>query len=246
MWLFGGVGLDSKGTYGALNDLWEFSPEARTWTWVSGSSTANAQAVFGTKGVAAASNDPGGRENSLTWIDSSGNLWLFGGESPDSGDLVALNDLWEYRPTAKTWTWVSGSSTGKSKGVYGTQGIGAANNVPGARGGSVSWMDSSGNLWLFGGEGLDSTGYGGDLNDLWEYSPAANRWTWVSGSDAANTYGVYGTEGVAAASNVPGARAGSVSWTDPTGNHWLFGGQGYASVTSGQVGNLNDLWRCQP
>ena len=32
---------------GYLNDLWEFNPAAKTWTWVSGSSTANAIGVYG-------------------------------------------------------------------------------------------------------------------------------------------------------------------------------------------------------
>ena len=57
----------------------------------------------------------------------------------------------------------------------------AASNVPGARYGAVSWTDSSGNLWLFGGFGYDSTGGSGYLNDLWQYSPSTGQWTWVSG-----------------------------------------------------------------
>ena len=39
-----------------------------------------------------------------------------------------------------------------------------------------------------------------------------------------NQAGVYGTKGVPAAANVPGARDESISWTDSTGNLWLFGG----------------------
>jgi hypothetical protein len=34
--------------------------------------------------------------------------------------------------------------------VYGTQGIPSTSNNPGARDGSVSWIDSNGFLWLFG------------------------------------------------------------------------------------------------
>jgi N-acetylneuraminic acid mutarotase len=34
-----------------------------------------------------------------------------------------------------------------------------------------SWIDASGNLWLFGGNGYDSTGNFGYLNDLWQYDP---------------------------------------------------------------------------
>ena len=40
---------------------------------------------------------------------------------------------------------------------------------PGSRSGSISWIDSNGNLWFFGGLGYDSAGNLGDLNDLWQY-----------------------------------------------------------------------------
>jgi hypothetical protein len=39
--------------------------------------------------------------------------------------------------------------------------------VPGARQSAVVWTDTSGNVWLFGGDGDDSTGGAGVLNDLW-------------------------------------------------------------------------------
>ena len=39
--------------------------------------------------------------------------------------------------------------------------------------------------------------------------------------------GVYGSQGAEAGTNVPGARAYPVSWTDNTGNFWLLGGHGY-------------------
>ena len=46
-------------------------------------------------------------------------------------------------------------STPNAAGVYGTQGTAAAGNVPGARMGGSAWLDASGNVWLFGGLGLD-------------------------------------------------------------------------------------------
>ena len=70
----------------------------------------------------------------------------------------------------------------------------------------------------------------GHLNDLWRYDPETNQWTWVSGSNTRNQVGVYGTKGVPDAANVPGARSDSISWTDSTGNLWLFGGDGYDST----------------
>jgi hypothetical protein len=71
----------------------------------------------------------------------------------------------------------------------------SAGNVPGARYSANSWIDSSGNLWLFGGYGYDSTGAVGRLNDLWRYSPSTGLWTWVSGGNGDNATGVYGTLG---------------------------------------------------
>ena len=265
LWLFGGYGDDSTGAIGNLNDLWAFNPTTKEWTWMGGSNTTTANGngqpgAYGTLGVAAAGNDPGGRNSSVSWIDSSGHLWLFGGFGADSTGMAGhLNDLWEFNPTTKEWTWMSGSSTVPSanggppsgqSGVYGTEGTAAASNVPGGRLGSVSWIDS-GNFWLFGGEGYGSTGTPGYLNDLWEFNPTSKMWTWMSGSNAASTNanpnpGVYGTEGTAAASNVPGGRAASVSWADSSGNLWLFGGMdGTGSIVT-QGDNLNDLWRYQP
>ncbi|HYH13752.1 MAG TPA: kelch repeat-containing protein, partial [Flavisolibacter sp.] len=123
------------------------------------------------------------------------------------------------------WTWMHGDTTGNKTGIYGTKGVPAAANKPGARDGAVSWTDASGNFWLFGGKYPytfdDKTYY---FNDLWKYNPTTNQWTWVSGDSFTNSTGIYGTKGVPAAANKPGARDGAVSWTDASGNFWLFGG----------------------
>ena len=175
-----------------------------------------------------------------------GNLWLFGGEryaASGSGRLSMLNDLWKYNPTTNEWTWVKGDNTYDRVGVYGTQGSAAAGNKPGARDGSISWSDASGNLWLFGGYGYAASGISYYLNDFWKYNPFTNEWTWVKGDNTVNQLGVYGTQGTAAAGNKPGSRSGSVSWTDASGNLWLFGGFGNAA--SG-YNFLNDLWKYNP
>ncbi|MGB8960326.1 MAG: kelch repeat-containing protein, partial [Candidatus Aminicenantales bacterium] len=192
--------------------------------------------IYGTKGIASPSNVPGARSGGVSWIDSSGKLWLFGGNGYDSAGIGAiLNDLWEYDPTTFEWTWVSGSNIADQAGIYGTKGIASPSNVPGARVWATSWIDSSGKLWLFGGKGYDSAGNDDYLNDLWKYNPTTLEWTWVSGSNTVDQTGVYGTQGTAASSNVPGAREGAVSWTDSVGRLWLFGG------SSG--GGWNDLWK---
>jgi hypothetical protein len=163
----------------------------------------------------------------------SGNFWLFGGTGYDStGTGGALNDLWEYNNGE--WTWISGSNVNGQAGTYGTKGTPASANVPGARDSAVSWIDTSGNFWLFGGHW--------NLNDLWKYS--AGEWTWVSGSNSINQIGTYGTEGVPVPGNVPGGRYGSVAWTDASGNLWLFGG--YYDIASDNRGAFSDLWKYEP
>jgi hypothetical protein len=53
-----------------------------------------------------------------------------------------------------------------------------------------------------------------------------------------------GTQGTAAATNVPGGRAAAFACTDAVGNFWLLGGYGVDSVGTG--GELNDLWNYEP
>jgi N-acetylneuraminic acid mutarotase len=262
-WLFGGTGFASTGVEGYLNDLWKFSPSANTWTWMGGTSTGFPQpylgppGVYGTLGTAASGNVPGGRQYAATWTDRNGHFWLFGGDGYDgSGNSGMLNDLWEFDPSTGLWTWVTGSNTGGNNlsitAVYGTLGASAPGNTPGGRFSAASWIDGNGNLWLFGGTGLDANGNTGFLNDLWEFNPSTSQWVWIGGSStvpvnsggSGGQTGVYGTRGVAVAGNIPGGRQGASAWTDSSGNLWLFGGDGIDS--QGNPGLLNDLFEFAP
>jgi len=238
LWLFGGTTLNAV----QLNDLWMFS--GGQWTWVSGTVTGSHSGIYGTLGVAAAGNIPGGRSEAMSWTDTNGNLWVFGGRGCDSTANTLcdnlLNDLWKY--SAGQWTWESGSNVNSQSGSYGTKGTTSSNNVPGARTGATTWTDTAGNLWLFGGSGADSTVATSDLNDLWKYS--GGQWTWVGGADVVGQQGSFGTMGVAASSNLPGAGSGAVGWTDSSGNLWLFGG--YTADSPAGVGAFNTLWEYQP
>ncbi|MDH5609428.1 MAG: hypothetical protein OEY56_08110, partial [Cyclobacteriaceae bacterium] len=232
-WLFGGE------RNFVMNDLWKY--DGSNWTWVSGSKTPSSRGAYGTRGVADPANVPGARNMSVSWIDSSGNLWLFGGNGYDDGTTgypAYLNDLWKYDGTQ--WTWVSGGRIAENAGVYGVQGVAAAANVPGARASAMTWIDNAGILWLFGGYGADASGTKGYLNDLWKFD--GTNWTWVNGSNAISSAGVYGTQGVADAANVPGARRGSAGWVDASGVFWLFGGI-FSNPSLPVADNYNDLWK---
>lgn len=230
LWLFGGNGYDSAGAFGLLNDLWRW--DGANWNWESGSDTINQNGVY--SDAVPANNFPGSRRFAVSWIDASDNLWLFGGlgRASTGGTNGRLNDLWQYDPVNDLWTWMSGSNARNPDGIYND--LDPANNVPGGRQAAVSWIDTSGNLWLFGGFGNDSVGTIGPLNDLWRWDGA--NWSWLSGSDTVNQPGIYGT-----ANDLPGARYASTTSTDASGNAWLFGGQGYD--VGGNNGRLNDLWR---
>jgi hypothetical protein len=230
-WLFGGTA--GGGSY--FSDLWRYS--AGEWTWMSGSNLQNQAGSYGTLGVAATSNVPGSRVGAVTWIDSSGSLWLFGGRFVDPRQgFEYLNDLWTYK--AGGWIWMGGSDQTNQVGIYGIQGQANSHSVPGGRAFPVSWVDAAGNFWLFGGLGLDAAGTTSQLNDLWMYSNG--EWTWIGGSMFVGQTGVYGTQGVASSSNVPGARDSAVAWVDKKGNFWLFGGE--TSATQGRS-DFNDLWQ---
>lgn len=263
LWLFGGQGADSLGNQGFLNDLWKFQPSTNEWTWMGGSdivpvycpdansvSTCGESGVYGTLSVPSTSNIPGGRFGAFSWTDKSGNLWLFGGNGFDSsGQSVDLNDLWTFAPASGEWAWVGGESTVVNEsGVIGLLGIPAAANLPPAREEEVGWTDGNGNLWLFGGTVGELQGSGSGMQDLWEFSPASNEWALMGGStsnESDGNPGIYGTKGFPAATNIPGGRDEGVSWTDNSGNFWLFGGYGYSSSEAGGV-YLNDLWEYTP
>ncbi len=241
LWLFGGWGPDAEGHWGHLNDLWRFDTVTRNWTWVSGSDTYLQRGVYGTKGVAAPENVPGGRAPAVTWIDSNGKLWLLGGVGYDSlGEGTGgLNDLWSFDPRTLEWKWVSGDVFSGQPASYGAKGVTLPSNDPGGIGGAVGWIDPDDNLWLFGGAGMIGNG----LNALWKFDTTSLQWTWVSGSDFPDQMGRYGTKGVASASNAPGARFGALAWPGARGEFWLFGGNGYSDTDRGR---LNDLWRFDP
>jgi hypothetical protein len=269
-WLFGGAGQDSTGNgSGLLNDLWRFDPTLGTtgeWTWMGGSNVEPPSAglgapgqpgTYGTIGIAVPSNDPGAREQVASWLDASGVLWVFGGEGIDAyGISGQLNDLWKFDSTLGTtgeWTWMGGNNSvgnafGGQVGIYGTQGTPAPANIPGGRYGATTWKDASGNFWLFGGYGGDITGTEGYLNDLWKYTPSTGEWTWMGGSNiivgSNGVAGIYGTQGTSDPGNIPGGRDAGVSWTDASGNFWLFGGIG--ADASGNFAYLNDLWKYTP
>ena len=228
--------------------LFSEKTSSQNFTWVTGTTTPNALGIYGTQGVPSTANTPGARRAGATWTDLNGNLWLFGGEG--YGQFISgyqyLNDLWRYNPITNEWTYMKGTSLVNQPSFYGTPGVSSSGNQPGGKKDAITWVDPSGNLWMHGG-----TGYYGSVslgtnpqNDLWKYNITTNQWTFYSGciGTASNQYAVYGTQGVASTSNLSGQRTDALSWSDATGNLWMFSGSHNGSTQFGG-GVMNDLWK---
>ena len=255
LWLFGGQG-NTKYEHGKHNDLWKFDLETGLWTWVKGSASFNIKGVYGELGVPGPANTPGGREGAVMWMDRDGLLWLFGGYGLD-GEFAhhsSLNDLWVFDPDTAHWTWMGGSPIASRHdapiaGVYGEQGVAGAENYPGPRSGAASWMDDSGALWMFGGEGVIDAFGSGHFNELWRRDPDTGFWTWVTGARGdiranVNRAGIYGERQIPHPDNAPGGRARSSMWVDDAGNVWVFAGWGLTVGFTQYF--LNDLWMFNP
>lgn len=244
-WMFGGNGFGATDVSAILNDLWKYDPGTNQWTWMKGANHIYEFGIYGIQGTPDPANIPGSRSSGITWKAPDGTLWLQGGNGlsvwpPGGGGY--LNDLWKYEPATNNWTWMKGSSTAGSAGVYGVKGIGAPDNNPGSRAGSYSWTDNAGDFWMYGGTGHGKHfSYYGILNDLWRYQPALNQWTWVKGTDVVDVYGSYNVGGVPGFINIPGSRSQGASFVGTTGSFYMFGGTGNTNSTA--QGLLNDLWR---
>ncbi|HUH64285.1 MAG TPA: kelch repeat-containing protein, partial [Terracidiphilus sp.] len=270
LWLFGGSSVDPGtriGCCGTYNDLWAFDLSTHEWTWMSGAKVCCHPGSYGTLGQAGRTNSPDARSYAASWSDDEGNFWLFGGYSDwnqGQGRFYLLNNLWEFDAAKREWAWVDGRSHPGSHcirygydnynfrynyicgwpGTYGAMGVFAPANIPGSREKAISWKDTSGRFWLFGGWGVDVHGAFGYLNDLWVFDVRSKEWAWVGGSSEKGADGVYGVKGTPSPKNAPGARTAGNWWVDRDNHLWIFGGTGRDAA--GHVGALSDLWEYLP
>ncbi len=228
-WLFGGL----TNYMSINNDLWEFKPAINQWAWIKGPGIPNQNGSYGTQLVPSITNNPRGRAWGMpTWVDTAGDLWLFGGTILGPYEL---NDLWRYHIATNEWTWMKGSNTNSDPGHYGTIQVPSPTNNPPSRGDTkASWIDANNCLWMFG--GCNFLSY---YSDMWKFDISTNEWTWMKGPNTTNQPAVYGTIGVSDPANIPNGRTCNTKWKDSNGNFWLFGGEFSSRF-------YNDLWRFDP
>jgi PKD repeat protein len=229
LWLFAG-GFDG------YNAVWRYGISTNEWTWIKGDSIPAQVGVYGTMGIPASGNTPGGRAFGFpSWNDLNGDFWIYAGFGTGASAAGPLADLWKYSMATNEWTWMNGSDTPYVAPVYGLLQVPAPGNTPGSRlETTANWVDSSGNLWFFGGWDYNLQ----PKNDIWKYDITLNQWTWMGGSTT-NSIPFYGTMGTPSPTNTPGGRNAYCVFKDKDENFWLFGG--FISGTK-----RNDLWKLDP
>lgn len=171
-YIFAGADFFGSATDGR-NDVWKFDKITKEWTWISGSSLADALEPPTNYCTPAVNTSPASRLENQTAQTASTCVkafWTFGGF--DFAGSKFHNDLWLFNTANLEWTKVKGqASTGAAvPSSYGTQGVASATNLPPGRGGICVWSDAQGSLYIFGGGG-GASGFWEYLNDLWKFIP---------------------------------------------------------------------------
>ncbi len=190
LWIFGGA-IGS----GSLNDLWRYDPGSAEWTWIGGANSTNTSGplrghrVWRPRATCLERVRVRPAGSILPVICGSSAVRDTTAAAPAAASMTSGSST----PPASSGSGVAGEATAYPSGAMGTDGRArrAQRVLPG-------WTDGSGNLWLFGGgghAGVPPTIFG-------KY--AAGSWTLQVGSQTPAMNGVYGTQGTAAATNVPG------------------------------------------
>ncbi len=157
---------------------------------------------------------PGGRNGCACWPLRDGGALLFGGFG---FNITYYSDVWHITPSTGSFAFVGGVKQVNVLPDY-------ANNKIGSRAyaTALSVASDASHVYLFAGKLASGT----IIGDLWALRTADYSWSFVTGNQKPNSEPVYGTEGVAAPSNDPGARDGVAAWSSrrSTSRVLLYGG----------------------
>lgn len=173
LYLFAGGSFFGFSQVNGLNDTWKYDLQTKLWTWINGSNSIDHPGMTPAFCQPDATKYPRSRiENQTAQTNSTcvNAFWTFGGFD-FAGN--AHNDLWLFNTNTNEWTHLNGQASINSNIVpfnYGNLGVPSNSNLPPGRGGTCTWTDNLGNLWIFGGGGNGSTGWS-FMNDLWKFIP---------------------------------------------------------------------------
>lgn len=134
-------------------------------------------------------NHPGnGTKKQLVW-KSQDNIYVYGNDN--SSYYYGNSSFWVFNLTLKQWKCIQDNDINVN---FGVKGVYNSTNTPGKRSQSITFIDNEGNLYLWGGTGIDYTTYTIPYNDLWKYDVSIQQWAWIGGADNAGNYGAIGIE----------------------------------------------------
>lgn len=239
--IFGGNTKYSSTAFGILNDAWSFNVTSNNWCLLKGSITlVNQLAVYGTTGVASASNMPAGVQgHDAAFLPGTDILYVFGGLTTITSTYS--NELWTFNCSSAQWTFLSSAV---QKGIY-TNGA----QYPGER--YCHSLVAINNTSLFimvykygifrshvqmNGYGYGHLGGINALSDIWLLNSTSFQWYWLRGEESATSVGSYGTKNTSSSSSLPPGRSGSVYGYGLNSNKLIVYGGAPSS------GLFNDVW----
>lgn len=146
---------------GYLGDLWYFNASAtmtnNSWSLVSGNETLNCPSTLGNSGTPASEQSPACATRIAGWTAGTDDIYFVAG--PESGS--GMNEGSHYTISSSTWTSLSADGL-------------TSRNDSGAIGGRL------GRAYLFGGYGLDSSGFKRGKLPFWcKHNPTLTNATWL-------------------------------------------------------------------
>lgn len=228
VYVFGGRGTDEEKNVGSLNDLWIWNTQEESWEYVTG------ERKISKKNLNEFIETPSNRQGAISWVDSKGNFYLFGGNTDGQG--TNLNDFWQFDIKNRKWLNLNKVQSYNNKNPNVEKGK-LTELYPGSRSYAASWADRKGNLWLFGGLVFDENiRESNTLNDLWKFDISKRKWQWVSGETTNEANNNENTE----SRNEPASRSHTAYWLDEENDRlWIYGG---FSSTSHESPNKSDMW----
>ena len=167
LYLWGGYNSDSAISF---SDVWKYNTCDNEWTLVAGDTTINSPGNYTSYCTYSGSSGPASRyeHKAPMTLGYKSAFYTFGGYYFASINEGVLNDLWQFDNQLMQWKWISGNNNPFDAGNYGALEVASASNLPPARFGQCSWVDSSGVFWMWGGRGGSAWG---QLNDMWMFVP---------------------------------------------------------------------------
>ena len=259
-WFFGGFGIASTDRKATIAVLWRFSNRDHSWHRIGMSSSS--PGTHGQKGEESTNFWPPPREFCKLWADTSGHLWMFGGQQrvppprkaeyrivdgtkrlfrscfgSESIRIGLYSDLWRYDIASSQWAWMGGKTRPDFEPIELSQqkpSEFSPQNWPDDFRGARLTTTAAGDVYFLQPSLLAPSQAGRFCNLLWQYSAKLGEWEWHTIASNAAEQVQPQTNNEADLRNSLSLRFAMALGLLPDGTLYAFGGNAYLPE-----GNLN-------